>query len=438
MKKILSQMLIVAILIGISSWLTPTAEAADKVAAKSIFENIDYQKSTDIRVIIEGKQIVFDVNPQIINGRTLVPMRIIFESFGMAVDWDGITRTATGKRGNDSIAFTIGSNKAVVNGEEKLLDVPASIIGERTMIPLRFLSENLGYKVVWIGDSNLILISRADIIEWRYGGFESILPYKEYEHQYINGVKTAETRYNGKNHEVKHFTLYSNDGRIVPNVPEFSVASYGSAWYKQSPFVGKTYWVDLGVMTGSDGNSSFFDPANFSPITSVVLSDSVQTGNYLKVKVEDHYVDIAARAQIGTSAVSDLGSITDIKLLNGREVKSYDTILKVTINDRYSALLLSQSLLNPLLQPAKGSAYTVFEQDPRTVFKWDDAVWTKLKAENPWNGMSKDMLLVQTLREPDQISKTTTRTSVYELWVYEYEYVDSVFLFDDGTLISIL
>lgn len=199
MKNKILFLIIIMILI-----LTTTVYAIDvkNDGVNALFENVDYNKSDSIRVYVDSKQIYFDVNPQIVNGRTLVPMRAIFEAIGLTVDWDNYSQAATGTNGDNSIVITIGSNNAIVNGKEKILDVPASIIGSRTMVPLRVLSENMGYNVVWVGDSNLILMSKNNVVEWRYEGYESIEPYKEYEALYVNGVKSNETRYNGKYHDV--------------------------------------------------------------------------------------------------------------------------------------------------------------------------------------------------------------------------------------------
>jgi hypothetical protein len=123
------------------------------------FDSIDYQETAYIRVIVDGKQLAFDVDPQIADGRTLVPMRNIFEALGLTVSWDDAAKAAQGTSAGSSIRFVIGSNIALVNNQEKSLDVPARIIDGRTMIPLRFLSENLGYNVEWIESTKLILIS---------------------------------------------------------------------------------------------------------------------------------------------------------------------------------------------------------------------------------------------------------------------------------------
>ncbi|MGB5823831.1 MAG: copper amine oxidase N-terminal domain-containing protein [Proteocatella sp.] len=258
-KRILSTFIIVGMIMGMFGMPIPVASAEEGDRSTMMFENVDYAKSSNIRVIIDGKQVMFDVSPQAINGRIMVPMSTIFRELGLTVSWDSATKTAEGTNSDISIVFTINSNKALVNGQEQILDVPARAINNKTMIPLRFLSENMGYNIVWIQSSNLILMSKSTIIEWRYDGYEKVAPYKEYEYKYFNGTRTEEMRYNGKNHDVKFYTLYSSNGKLIPNVPEFDMARYGSGWYLKSPFVGKTYWIDLDTIGAIDGNSRFYD-----------------------------------------------------------------------------------------------------------------------------------------------------------------------------------
>jgi len=162
------------------------------------FKNVDYEKSDSIRVISDDGQVEFDVNPQIIDDRTLVPMRAIFEEVGLEVEWDNESRTATGKNENTEISFTIDSDIAVVNNKLKKIDVSASIIDDRTMIPLRFLSENMGYNIEWVENSNLILMSKEDIVvDWEQIKYDLEEPFKEYEIKSINGTETLEVRYTG-------------------------------------------------------------------------------------------------------------------------------------------------------------------------------------------------------------------------------------------------
>jgi len=157
------------------------------------FKNIDYTKTEDIRIFTENKEIEFDTKPNVVDGRTLVPMRAIFETFGLEVSWNNETKQATGSNSKNRIIFMVDSNKVMINGKEKVIDVPAMIIEKRTMIPLRFLSEKLGYNVVWEGDSNLILISKNDIVQWKYVGSnteDTNGKELKYYSKYINGKDT--------------------------------------------------------------------------------------------------------------------------------------------------------------------------------------------------------------------------------------------------------
>ena len=78
---------------------------------------------------------------------------------GADVDWEGETQTATVEKGNDKIAFSINNTAAKVNNTIKTMDVPARLINSKTMIPLRFLSEELGYTVEWDQDTKTVTIS---------------------------------------------------------------------------------------------------------------------------------------------------------------------------------------------------------------------------------------------------------------------------------------
>lgn len=118
-------------------------------------------KAAEVKVYIGGERLAFDVPPAIESERTLVPMRAILEALGAAVEWDGSTRTVTATRRDTTIVLTIGQQTALVNGRPVSLDVPARIIEGRTLVPLRFLSENLGETVTWDGDTRTIKITKT-------------------------------------------------------------------------------------------------------------------------------------------------------------------------------------------------------------------------------------------------------------------------------------
>lgn len=115
-----------------------------------------------INVTIDGKAQTYDVMPVIVDSRTLVPMRGIFEALGAEITWDDATKTVTGKKGDVIVELQIGNTVAKLNGKDITLDVPASIVSSRTMVPVRFISESLGCSVDWIGDTKTVVISSKE------------------------------------------------------------------------------------------------------------------------------------------------------------------------------------------------------------------------------------------------------------------------------------
>jgi beta-N-acetylglucosaminidase/uncharacterized protein YgiM (DUF1202 family) len=105
--------------------------------------------NSNISIWINGEEQSYDPSPLIVNGRTLVPLRAILERFGATVSWNGQTQTVTATKGTESIQLTIGSNIAKINGKSVSLDSPPQIYHNRTLVPLRFISESLGASVQW-------------------------------------------------------------------------------------------------------------------------------------------------------------------------------------------------------------------------------------------------------------------------------------------------
>ncbi|MGG1441545.1 copper amine oxidase N-terminal domain-containing protein [Brevibacillus laterosporus] len=131
-----------------------------EMSASTLPTFIPINQSKDIVIFIDGELQVFKKAPVEINGRTLVPLRAIFEALGARVDWDEATQTVTAMKDGTTIKLTIGSKVAYKNGKKLNLDVPAQLFnGDTTMVPIRFVSEALGAKVTWDGYSNAVIIS---------------------------------------------------------------------------------------------------------------------------------------------------------------------------------------------------------------------------------------------------------------------------------------
>ncbi len=103
----------------------------------------------EITVALNGNELSLRQPPVIVDGRTLVPFRGIFEALGAEVSWDGKTKTVTGVADGKSVTLTIDKTEAYVDGEKRVLDVAPCIVNDYTMVPVRFVSEAFGANVQW-------------------------------------------------------------------------------------------------------------------------------------------------------------------------------------------------------------------------------------------------------------------------------------------------
>lgn len=124
-----------------------------------------------ITVLYEGQEIAFDVQPAMINDTTMVPMRAIFETLGAKVEWDDETQTITAKRRGDTIVMQIGSNQMTVNDDAVTLDVSPQLVDERTLVPVRTVSESFKADVEWSEDEKTVSITKQtdeyDTDDWK-------------------------------------------------------------------------------------------------------------------------------------------------------------------------------------------------------------------------------------------------------------------------------
>ena len=114
----------------------------------------------EITVIFDGEKLEFDSDPVIINDRTMVPMRKIFEELGATVGWDDIARRVEAVFDDGThILLYIDNPVAYKNGEAKMLETAPFIKDSRTFVPLRFVSEGSGAGVDWDGDTYTVTIT---------------------------------------------------------------------------------------------------------------------------------------------------------------------------------------------------------------------------------------------------------------------------------------
>ena len=109
---------------------------------------------------VNGKAHALDASPVIRNSRTMLPVRFVAENLGASVLWDDATKTVTLKSDSVTIEIAIGKPHAKVNGNEVMLDSPAFIENSRTYLPVRFVAESLGATVSWDSATSTAIIEK--------------------------------------------------------------------------------------------------------------------------------------------------------------------------------------------------------------------------------------------------------------------------------------
>lgn len=116
--------------------------------------------ASSIKLMINNTYVKTTISPYQANGSVLVPLRVISDNLDAKLDWNQKTRTITIIKGNKNIVLTIGSKNALVNGKNKALNLAPQIKSSTTMVPIRFISENLDCRVLW--ENNTVKIITAN------------------------------------------------------------------------------------------------------------------------------------------------------------------------------------------------------------------------------------------------------------------------------------
>lgn len=112
-------------------------------------------------LIVNGRVVDPQPAPVVVQGRTLVPLRGVFEALGARVDWDGTERTVTVVGQGVTLCLGVGQTVAYRNGQAVRLEVPARIVAGRVLVPARFVSEALGARVDWDALRQAVVIVTA-------------------------------------------------------------------------------------------------------------------------------------------------------------------------------------------------------------------------------------------------------------------------------------
>lgn len=131
-----------------------------------------------IDIAVNGRYIKSDVRPFLISGTTYVPIRFVSEALRAdEIVWDGQNDTAVVRKGDTEIIMPVGKNYALINGQSIQIPNGVRLVGDRTFVPVRFVSECFGAGVSWDGEHLNVLIEKPDI---------SVNPGSVYDRGYSN------------------------------------------------------------------------------------------------------------------------------------------------------------------------------------------------------------------------------------------------------------
>lgn len=191
----------------------------------------------DISVYYNAAEISFDVKPQIINGRTMVPIRAIFEKMGAYVAWDQATSTATCTKGDTVVKMTVNSNVMYINGEAVTMDVSPVVIDGRTLAPARYVAEAFGATVQWSQKNSSVVICSENVYAYAdypdipdLGKCYNVYLYSEDEEQ---GFKTYTYLYSDYDNEDYYSAIYDNTMAVLGAYDEVSLGEEDGVVYIQ-------------------------------------------------------------------------------------------------------------------------------------------------------------------------------------------------------------
>ena len=292
-----------------------TTTSDEEEGAASAEEDAVADEEKTVVVNIDGIALeIADQQPIIEGDRVLVPLRAIFEALDASVEWDQETKTVTAEKGENTIELTIGETAYTVNGEEKEMDVAAQLVNDRTLVPIRVVSESLACEVEWDSEGyivdvstpeHLAVVAEADRIraiepdiDEAYKTVDDVrLPIKMYlSDDEVNGKTAILAIHGGSWYAVKEDSDTWNGGWMNYQAQYYADKGYTTAAisYRSIDFNEDTTVFDL-IQDCKDAVAYMREKADFDKL--VVMGDS--SGGHLAVELgldDEVGVDIVVAA----------------------------------------------------------------------------------------------------------------------------------------------
>ena len=276
MKKIISLLLVVGLVLS-SATLT-------------------FANENEISVYVEGQKVSFDVPPQTINDRTMVPIRAIFEVMGATVNWDNATQTAICTKDNTVVKMTLNSKTEYINDVPYEMDVAPVIVDNRTLAPARYVAEAFGYFVNWDGNTKSVLINKTSTIKdgtkenpyefgdkisitfWDAYDFEATKAAGKYEFTLnkLMSPKDMEIKFNDSSYSYDSNRWYLNGNIVLNDYVNDGVCSFQDMMYDSK--------VVASNMVPCEYYSWYIDPSSYR---FVELYKGGNTECYIPVQIDE-------------------------------------------------------------------------------------------------------------------------------------------------------
>lgn len=276
MKKIISLLLVVGLVLS-SATLT-------------------FANENEISVYVEGQKVSFDVPPQTINDRTMVPIRAIFEVMGATVNWDNATQTAICTKDNTVVKMTLNSKTEYINDVPYEMDVAPVIVDNRTLAPARYVAEAFGYFVNWDGNTKSVLINKTSTIKdgtkenpYEFGDKVSITFWDAYDFEATKAAgkyeftlnklmspKDMETKFNDSSYSYDSNRWYLNGNIVLNDYINDGVCSFQDMMYDSK--------VVASNMVPCEYYSWYIDPSSYR---FVELYKGGNTECYIPVQIDE-------------------------------------------------------------------------------------------------------------------------------------------------------
>ena len=269
MKKGIAVLLSVLLLAGSgSAFAAGTEDATEKDEAQKKVEQA-LEKKSDVEIAFKVGDEILKINgesvevekPYVVEGTTLVPLRVITEAFGAQVDWDGNTQTITLNYSDVTIILQIGKKTAKVNGQElELLEAPELKDGV-TMVPLRFITENFGADVGYNDKDASITVKKENTVSYSIKDYSLILKRSSKERigdSYLkwsmDNVKSMKLAYRSFDGRLNAFEADGGDAVILVSITDNPKVSLDEIVTQQKDRSKEFTLIEQKKEKGIDGN----------------------------------------------------------------------------------------------------------------------------------------------------------------------------------------